>query len=130
MSDGTSLTEGKCDTAKAWRDFKRSLGKNVSYPNQVSVSDKLDAVLGELADMRVSVERLDNVIPELSADRGQAELEAEGTEGLEELVMPEELDGNIYDEVLNEENPTDGIVKESLAMRKSQPIPKAKRAKV
>jgi len=87
------------DLLKAWRDFKKSVRKmnEGQYPNQVSVSDKMDILVSQVADIKTSVERLDNVVPEIAADQNA---NAEGTE--ETDMSADDLDSMLFGDLTDD----------------------------
>jgi len=104
MAEGLREGEEQMTKEKAWSDFKKSFMKN-HYPNQISVSDKLDSIEAKLMDMQTSVERLDEVVPELAGDMVAIENEEAN---MEELGMPKEVDGLLYSDVTEEASGMEG----------------------
>jgi len=89
----------------AWKDFvKKCKTEKAQYPNQVSVSDKLDSIDAKLGDMAGSIERLDEVVPELAGDMSAIETEQSNKE---ELGMPEKVEGLVYSDTMEGMQETD-----------------------
>lgn len=108
MAEGLREGEEQMTKEQAWRDFKnfkKSVIRKAQYPNQVSISDKLDSIEAKLSDMQTSVERLDEVVPELAGDMSAIENEEND---MEELSMPEEVDGLLYSDVTDEASGMEG----------------------